>query len=573
MEINFRSSGPELWGGIECTINRIGNVFRDQLADANYYHREDDIETIVGLGFKRFRYPVLWERHQPGKGGHINWDRAATDLNLLRRKGIVPIVGLLHHGSGPAHTDLLDDDFPAKFADYAAAVASRFPWLEYYTPINEPLTTARFSGLYGFWYPHHQNDNSFLKMLLNQLKATVLAMQQIRAVNPHAKLVQTEDLAKTHSTPLLAYQAVFENYRRWLTYDLLCGKVDQNHYLWPYFISEGITEPELSFFIANTCPPSVIGCNYYLTSERYLDECLDNYPASTHGGNSRHQYADTAGVRCNHRSGLKILLDEVWERYRIPVAVTECHLNCTREEQLRWLMETWETCCDLKANHIPVIAVTAWSLLGAHDWNSLLVTRNGHYETGAYDVQGGYLRATALARMIKMLATGQPFDHPLLQQPGWWRRIHEPGNVNGRPLLVIDDFLFAQACAERGIPFLCLSVAEFERTCMMHAAQWLQQTNPWGLVIPGQQFLRTQELLTVAPHLPLMVVMNGSNRPGPEWMDEPGVLVVQNKSANGMKFVHNAMDLFIDEEKGLWIFFENQMKKTRIRKTDFSPVK
>ena len=41
-------------------------------------------------------------------------------------------------------------------------------------------------------------------MLLNQLKGIVLSMQEIRKINPNAKLVQTEDLAKTHSTPLLA---------------------------------------------------------------------------------------------------------------------------------------------------------------------------------------------------------------------------------------------------------------------------------------------------------------------------------------------------------------------------------
>jgi dTDP-4-dehydrorhamnose reductase len=51
-------------------------------------------------------------------------------------------------------------------------------------------------------------------LFLNQLKGTVLSMREIRKINPEAKLVQTEDLSKTHSTPLLAYQAAFENQRR-----------------------------------------------------------------------------------------------------------------------------------------------------------------------------------------------------------------------------------------------------------------------------------------------------------------------------------------------------------------------
>jgi hypothetical protein len=60
----------------------------------------------------------------------------------------------VHHGSGPRHTDLLDPAFATGLADYAGAVAARYPWVTDWTPVNEPLTTARFAALYGFWYPH-----------------------------------------------------------------------------------------------------------------------------------------------------------------------------------------------------------------------------------------------------------------------------------------------------------------------------------------------------------------------------------------------------------------------------------
>jgi len=215
----------EIWGGLECTINRVGNEFRDQLDYTGHYDRKGDIEKFVKLGICAIRYPVLWEFHQPNKNVPINWKWAARQLNLIRQNNITPIVGLVHHGSGPKFTDLLDPNFPVDLASYATQVAKRFPWIEYYTPVNEPLTTARFSGLYGLWYPHHNNDLSFARILLNEVKAIVLSMQVIREINPFAKLVQTEDLAKIHSTPLLQYQADFENERRWLTYDLLYGLI------------------------------------------------------------------------------------------------------------------------------------------------------------------------------------------------------------------------------------------------------------------------------------------------------------------------------------------------------------
>src|SRR4029079_18828737 len=91
-------------------------------------------------------------------------------------------------------TAVRDPSFAMRLADYARAVAERYPWVTAYTPVNEPLTTARFSGLYGLWYPHLRSDLDFLRALLTECRATVLAMRAIREVVPGARLVQTEDL-------------------------------------------------------------------------------------------------------------------------------------------------------------------------------------------------------------------------------------------------------------------------------------------------------------------------------------------------------------------------------------------
>src|SRR3954452_13355596 len=112
-----------------------------------------------------------------------------------------PIVTLCHHGSGPHYTNLLDDGFAPGVADHASAVAARYPWVRDWTPINEPLTTARFSALYGYWYPHAKDDGSFVRALLVECSAIRQAMRAIREVTPEAKLVQTEDMGRTYSTP------------------------------------------------------------------------------------------------------------------------------------------------------------------------------------------------------------------------------------------------------------------------------------------------------------------------------------------------------------------------------------
>ncbi len=262
--------------------------------------------------------------------------------------------------------------------------------IKYYTPINEPLTTARFSGLYGFWYPHKKNDVSFIRMLLNQLKATVLAMVEIRKVNPGAQFIQTEDLGKTYSTALLSYQAAFENNRRWLTYDILCGKFNETHPLWNYFSRLGIEKETLQFFIDHPCVPDIIGVNHYITSERWLDENIENYPPQFIGGNGIHQYVDVEAVRVHmdELHGIRILLQEIWNRYKIPIAITEVHLHCTREEQLRWFKEVYDTVIKLRNNGVDIIAVTAWALFGSFGWSKLLTCSYDEceYETGAFDI-------------------------------------------------------------------------------------------------------------------------------------------------------------------------------------------
>ena len=264
MDTSNIPSRPELWGGMECTNNRVGKTYRDQLFELGHYARKsNDIHLISKLNVKALRYPILWERYQPSINARPDWSLAQQDLRVMRDLNIKPIVGLLHHGSGPQFTSLVDHKFSEKFARYAEAVAARFPWVDTYIPINEPLTTARFCGLYGHWYPHHRSDLTFAKILLNQLKATVLAMKSIRAVNTNAVFIQTEDLAKVHSTSTLKYQAEFENNRRWLTYDFLFGKVDTRHPLWKYLISIGVSVKELEFFLENPLPPNILGLQYY----------------------------------------------------------------------------------------------------------------------------------------------------------------------------------------------------------------------------------------------------------------------------------------------------------------------
>ncbi|MES2647566.1 MAG: family 1 glycosylhydrolase [Bacteroidota bacterium] len=496
------STKLDIWAGIECTYNRVNDNYQDQLEKAGFYTRQNDLERIAGLGIKMIRFPVIWEKHEPVQQQLIDWHFTEESLSKLQELKVEPIVGLVHHGSGPAFASFFNGSFEEGLASYAAKVAAKFNWVNYYTPVNEPLTTARFCGLYGHWYPHEKSEETFLQILLSECRATVLAMQEIRKINPAAKLVQTEDLGKTHSTPFLQQQADHENRRRWLSFDLLCGHVDEAHALYPYLLSNGVTTEQLLFFKKYPCPPDIIGINHYITSERYLDENRSLYPAHTWGGNGYQQYADVEAVRVSNPvlSGPYILLKEAWDRYGLPLAVTEVHLHCTREEQLRWFGQVYQDSLRLKEEGADIKAITAWAVLGSFDWCSLLTRCEGSYEPGLFDVRPSEPRATALTKIVSALANGKNFDHPLMQENGWWKRscriIYEvpgfpvaPQSIisTTKPLLITGKTgtlgtAFARLCDLRGIHYILLGRDDVNLADERSIEKLILDHKPWALV-------------------------------------------------------------------------------------------
>jgi dTDP-4-dehydrorhamnose reductase len=121
---------------LECTLNRVGDRQHDQLALTGHYDREEDLDLLGSLGIRTIRYPILWERIERGAADDEAWAFTDRRMSQLRALGIDPIVGLVHHGSGPLDTNLLDPRFPERLAAFAARVAERYPWVRRFTPVN-----------------------------------------------------------------------------------------------------------------------------------------------------------------------------------------------------------------------------------------------------------------------------------------------------------------------------------------------------------------------------------------------------------------------------------------------------
>jgi dTDP-4-dehydrorhamnose reductase len=490
-------------------VNRVGDRWFDQMVWSGHDVRDDDLDRLASLGIRTLRYPVLWERLAPDSLDEIDWTWSDRRLGRLRELGIDPIVGLVHHGSGPRYTSLLDPDFPRKLARFARQVALRYPWVTRFTPVNEPLTTARFSGLYGHWYPHGRSNDVYLRALLNQLRGVVEAMRAIREIVPRARLFQTEDCGLTSGRAGMSAQVAHERDRRWLTFDLLTGRVTADHPLGDFLRRGGMTRDDEEFFAHAHTPPDVLGLNYYLTSDRYLDDRLDRYPPELRGGNGEIEYADVEAVRVHPRGivGHERHLMAAWKRYRIPVAVTEVHLGCSRDEQVRWLVESWEGARRARARGADVRAITAWALLGSHNWDSLVTRDHAHYEPGAFDVRGPTLRPTAVASALGDLVAGRTPLHPALAGPGWWRRPERlyqapppsaaPHAGGVPPVLIIGSTgtlgrAFQRICEQRGLASQIVGRSAVDIADPRSVDAILRRLEPWG-VINAAGYVRVDE--------------------------------------------------------------------------------
>jgi beta-glucosidase/6-phospho-beta-glucosidase/beta-galactosidase len=341
--------------GIECSAPRIaGGLRRDELRLTGHWDRvEEDLDLVVAMGITHLRYGIPFHV-VAADPAELDWAWTDRAMAAIRGRPIEPIVDLVHFGVPDDLTGFGDARLPGRFVAYAIAFADRYPWVRWYTPVNEPLITALLSAKRGWWNERATDDRSFVRALDNVATCAVEGMRIVRERRSDAYFLQSE--ACEAFAPLDARETTHVahadhlNDLRFIAFDLTYGRpVDPTMAEW--LGANGLARERIDWFEANGSDAgAIVGLDYYPGNERLADGARE--------------------IAAPDRRGFAAVAREYQERYGLPIWLAET--NTTDDKAIGWFTELWNDTVRLFDAGVPIEGFCWYSLTDQVDWDTAL---------------------------------------------------------------------------------------------------------------------------------------------------------------------------------------------------------
>ena len=356
--------------GIECSYPTIknGTLRRDLLEECGHYkHWRKDLHLVKELGLRVLRYGLPYHKIHLGPGKY-EWEFADKVMAEIKRLEITPILDLMHFGVPDWLGNFQNPELPIHFADYATEVAKRYPWVRYYTPVNEIYVTARVSAKDGLWNEQLKTDRAFVTAMKNIVAASIMATHGIARQRPDAVIVQSESAEYTHEARTEPSREVsLGNKLRFLSLDLLYAHPPDSD-VCMYLLDNGLTREEYDWFMAGEPPGyQIMGNDYYGRNERII--CPNG---------TMFEAEDVLGWYQITR--------QYYQRYQKPVMHTETNVF-DADKASSWLWKQWINVLQMRNSGVPVLGFTWYSLTDQIDWDIELAEKRGTVNAcGLYDL-------------------------------------------------------------------------------------------------------------------------------------------------------------------------------------------
>lgn len=366
------SAGFMFATGIECSYPTIenGRWRRDEMDSTGHYENwQRDFELAREIGITHIRYgPPL---HLIFEGpGRYDWDYVDPQMEELRELGPEPIIDLCHFGVPSWLGNFQNPDMGRELAEYAGAFAERFPWVRFYTPVNEMYVSARMSALDGLWNEQLRDEGAYARAAWNLANASILISEAILRRRGDAVFVNSESSEFYQSCcpdPEIQEIADASNERRFLPLDLIFAH-PLSERMQDLLYAQEISKDELRKVCHREVPRrSILGIDYYEWNERLIDRSGD--PRAL-----------------GELFGWYVIADQYWQRYRRPMMHTETN-KMDAQGAPRWLWRQWHNVQLLAKAGVPLVGFTWYSLTDQIDWSIAMAKPIGLvYPVGLFDL-------------------------------------------------------------------------------------------------------------------------------------------------------------------------------------------
>jgi beta-glucosidase/6-phospho-beta-glucosidase/beta-galactosidase len=373
-----------LWAaGIEDTFvpqTRRGHRSLDDYELIGHYeHWREDLTLARDLGLKAFRWGVPWYRVEPEKG-RFEWQWVDEVIGFMAEDlKIPPIIDLMHYGCPLwLKREFANPDYPRLVADYAAAFAERYKnVVKWYTPLNEPIINSLMCGMRGLWPPYLKGDTGYIRIMLQLARGIINTVHAIKQIDPDSVMFHVEATGMTRTVRKdLEVLAREEKDRGHIAFDLITGRIHENHQLFSWLVRNGASVVDLEEISRDAITLDVLGLNFYpqwSTKLLYIDK------------RGRLAFSETEP----EGNGFRELIADHYERYKVPIMITETSAVGSNELRERWLDSSVSMIKGLREDGVPVIGYTWFPLFTMIDWRYRFgkePIENYYLELGLYKI-------------------------------------------------------------------------------------------------------------------------------------------------------------------------------------------
>ncbi len=336
-------------GGHRAETERIepGRYYPSHVGSDGYHHLEEDVELLAGLGVNGYRMSLAWTRifpsgddTEPCEEGLAYYDRL---FDLLLARGIEPIVTMSHYEpplalarqGGWSKRSTID-----LFVRYAETIVRRYlgkvrRWITF----NEINCTQVPFGIMtgaGILMPMFGPDNTEqlrYTCLHNQFVASARVVRLAHEIDPTLQVGCM--IASMHNYPLTCNPADVraaqaQNQMSFLFAGDVMVRGSYPGYARRYFAEHGITldvtaEDETTLAAGTV---DFYSFSYYMTNCAGTDPNAEQTAGNLVTGlKNPYLEASEYGWQIDP-TGLRILLNDLWDRYQLPLMIVENGLGC-----------------------------------------------------------------------------------------------------------------------------------------------------------------------------------------------------------------------------------------------------